>query len=1039
MYSSSSIVNIEDVDRLLRRVYDNKSINMLDITQMLCPQLIPEINEFIRNKIISDIKTSKKEKYAYEMLELYCNKNENLLDPDSASYPDKGDIQSSDIFDGLSVDSSNLFNPMSLASIDSNDMFDRKSLSLNPNATCNTAEVFNISQGIQSKINPHHKSIESNEILTELASINVPLVARSTSWNVENKINNDTAYSDHFHGNSLDIVDRMLSNIDSSFPPQLIYENSIENKELPDITLIQNEDSFCVSDESYSKIIRKSKVEPSSISSHDSNIVVDYINNESGIVEATSMSSPDTSLLKTHCEVRTIQQTAEPLNQQYATEQKTISVAHPSSSNATSNISTDVANIVNSSLSIFDESKSDLHSPDSGGSLKSSTITSISGIIHESNVQPSSFYLTDNSNESCTSGGQIVNIYSLDLGTSTELNAPVISDSKQCSPAIQTVMGTSTSQVLPNENNSSTVTGYLNNDKYVVPKYATDVKIGSFLLLDKQTENTYAQEKEETLERMSLDMIYAPSINVSSIDSRLIKEQHCSMGINKTSDINKTTQVETLPPSHQSTRSNVPESVFISDQKLIYDVTSLHASSLDGNEIRRESAETTFDKYVKIDYSPNANDSLSSSSRSNDETSFILMSTQTVNQRCEQMLQLALMRFFEDYLCITSFRVLKHAVASTFPLPVFKDIISFDESAFIRFLVKTFTQNDILWLLYSTFRNDLEYNILSHKFYFVYMSVQLTAFNILLVKRPDIRKDCISRRLKTFKQRVHMKFYSNTTKELHQLEQNIKAFLKLETDKRRRQKLVDELLAIKISHIDSNFNTQLSIDHNNEQIGDINKYMEESSSPVLFKILFLGRRCIDYSTTKNFEAADDCIREAYMYTDLVIGCQEVVDLIYRHILFLLRKFEEKPSPCGLDKVVLACQHAMNALENDYDEYWLKIILMRIPYVYDGAAKRNIMKMIEQFRPSRHCIEKAEQVLNHPVLQNLDLRRGMFKSFIRSKLLFEKSILEGDRVYLEESLCDIQYAHKICEREGYAEGGVVKQFLAHVTWCIGSFS
>ncbi|KAK3088204.1 hypothetical protein FSP39_016098 [Pinctada imbricata] len=296
--------------------------------------------------------------------------------------------------------------------------------------------------------------------------------------------------------------------------------------------------------------------------------------------------------------------------------------------------------------------------------------------------------------------------------------------------------------------------------------------------------------------------------------------------------------------------------------------------------------------------------------------------------------------------------------------------------------------------------------------------------------RVSIESKRMSRYFKDIKQQIHKLSFGNS-ENIHEALQNLGMSIKQEiegaTDQNTKKDLCDQYVALKAAQTDYLCNTSASINPNNEHFLEIEMYASSCTHPALALILVRGRQGDALSTTRDFIEGGHFMRSAYVEADFAEPCVEIIDMMYKNMVFKLAEFEANPTKEAQDAVLMVANQALDKLQDkdeDMLEFWKKIINVRKAYAYLGIGKHS--KIIPVYWPNESCIRKAEHILKEPLMKHLEVRRHFFKHVAKTRLYEVKSrnVKPYNReyafIYCKKAISHVAKAENKAKQGNYSE-------------------
>ncbi|XP_062610954.1 uncharacterized protein LOC134272799 [Saccostrea cucullata] len=236
---------------------------------------------------------------------------------------------------------------------------------------------------------------------------------------------------------------------------------------------------------------------------------------------------------------------------------------------------------------------------------------------------------------------------------------------------------------------------------------------------------------------------------------------------------------------------------------------------------------------------------------------------------------------------------------------------------------------------------------------------------------------------------------------------------------RNLQEVCDKYVVLLALTVDSQANKTNSIDPDHQLFKDMEAIISMTSCPDLSRCMLYGRRAVVLSFANRKEEGDDLVKEGLICADRVSNCLEVVDMLYKIVLFLRAWFEHYRQAM-LDCIYEHTRKALQILENEPEDvqvFWTRRFMFRLLSCFLGLGMR--CRFIEHFNCPSYILLEAERLLDKYDSIDSEYRLQMYFSIAKSRLWH----LKGDN---DTALKHLVKAKKIAEKGKYSELRTIRE-------------
>eukprot|EP00105_Crassostrea_gigas_P042988 XP_019927136.1 PREDICTED: uncharacterized protein LOC105338632 [Crassostrea gigas] len=229
--------------------------------------------------------------------------------------------------------------------------------------------------------------------------------------------------------------------------------------------------------------------------------------------------------------------------------------------------------------------------------------------------------------------------------------------------------------------------------------------------------------------------------------------------------------------------------------------------------------------------------------------------------------------------------------------------------------------------------------------------------------------------------------------------------------------LCDKYIASLTLTMDSMANKTNAIDPNDQLFLDMESILIMTSCPDLSRCMLYGRRAVVLSFANRKSEGDEMIKEALVCANRVSGCMEIVDTLYKVILYLRAWYEFFPQIIT-DAIYDHFTKAIHILKNEPDDirlFWTRRFTFRLLFCYLGLGMR--CRFIKRYRCSCAVMKEAERLIQIYDSPDAERRVQMYFAIAKSRLCH----LKGD---IDQALEHIQLAKSIAENGKCCELNII---------------
>lgn len=237
--------------------------------------------------------------------------------------------------------------------------------------------------------------------------------------------------------------------------------------------------------------------------------------------------------------------------------------------------------------------------------------------------------------------------------------------------------------------------------------------------------------------------------------------------------------------------------------------------------------------------------------------------------------------------------------------------------------------------------------------------------------------------------------------------------------KRDLTELCDKYIASLTLTMDSMANKTNAIDPNDQLFLDMESILTMTSCADLSRCMLYGRRAVVLSFANRKSEGDEMIKEALVCANRVSGCMEIVDTLYKVILYLRAWYEFFPQIIT-DAIYDHFTKAIHILKNESDDirlFWTRRFTFRLLFCYLGLGMRCFF--IKHYKCSCEVTKEAERLIQIYDSPDAELRVQMYFAIAKSRLCH----LKGD---IDKALEHIQLAKDIAKNGECCELNIISE-------------
>lgn len=208
--------------------------------------------------------------------------------------------------------------------------------------------------------------------------------------------------------------------------------------------------------------------------------------------------------------------------------------------------------------------------------------------------------------------------------------------------------------------------------------------------------------------------------------------------------------------------------------------------------------------------------------------------------------------------------------------------------------------------------------------------------------------------------------------------------------------------------MDSIANKTNAIDPKDQLFQDMESILTMTSCPDLSRCMLYGRRAVVLSFAGQKSEGDEMVKEALVCANRVFGCLEMVDTLYKIILYLRAWYKFFPQIIT-NEIYIHFTQAILILKNEPDDirlFWTRRFIFRLLFCYLGLGMR--CRFIERYNCSDAVLKEAERLIQKYDSPVAELRVQMYFAIAKSRLCH----LKGD---IDTALDHIQLAKSIAKK------------------------
>lgn len=330
-----------------------------------------------------------------------------------------------------------------------------------------------------------------------------------------------------------------------------------------------------------------------------------------------------------------------------------------------------------------------------------------------------------------------------------------------------------------------------------------------------------------------------------------------------------------------------------------------------------------------------------------------------------------------------------------------------------RYLINELADNCTLDELIQTFLVTY-FKELARKLFVCKMQCQNRAVVTRVYRSNTSNRAKIGKYFKDMKQMVQENAFQNPCAHIKQISDRKKQLIRKTKVDKDKMRLCDEYVVLKAVEMDARTNTTSKVSKDHPGYLEIEKYVTSTSNTALTRVILYSRQAIAYSTTNQFEEAENMIKNAKISADVSGSCAEVTDMLYKSVVIKLSILEKDPNNEELlESILHDCYRGLWTLEEEAEDvrsFWTKAFLLRMAFAHLGIGKS--CRMIITFVPKKRYLFEAERLLQYEILRNLESRRQMLISVAKARLNEFKQNIDLASEYLSEAI-------RLCIEGNYA--------------------
>lgn len=146
------------------------------------------------------------------------------------------------------------------------------------------------------------------------------------------------------------------------------------------------------------------------------------------------------------------------------------------------------------------------------------------------------------------------------------------------------------------------------------------------------------------------------------------------------------------------------------------------------------------------------------------------------------------------------------------------------------------------------------------------------------------------------------------------------------------------------------------------------------------------------------------LTEAYICADLSKSCLEVVDMMYKGVVFKLTHFERNTTKELQEEIIFDAHRALTLLSQEHEgdqKFWKVLLFLRMAYALLGIGRH--CRIIKNYHPSNNNLTQANGFLAMIDFKNLDHRKEMFYQFAKARYCQYTRRMSWCRDYLTKAM------------------------------------
>lgn len=312
---------------------------------------------------------------------------------------------------------------------------------------------------------------------------------------------------------------------------------------------------------------------------------------------------------------------------------------------------------------------------------------------------------------------------------------------------------------------------------------------------------------------------------------------------------------------------------------------------------------------------------------------------------------------------------------------------------------KNYTLNEIMKLLFLNGRH-----VLVKKLFWYYYELGRGVRTIDVPKINVCNRGNVTAYFIQVKNFVHARVFKTPYEHVKQLGNMVKLKIDITKDPRQQQLLCDKFIALKAIEYDAGSNVSALPNEQDKTFKDMEEILDKTSFPSLSRVLLYGRKADAMSTLRMFADGEKMLTEAYVCADLSHSCLEIVDMIYKGVVFKLSHFEQNTTEELQEEIMFDAHRALNLLSQEHEDdqkFWKILLLIRMVFALLGIGKQ--CRIIRNYFPSRTQLKQAEHILTTINFKQIDHRKQMFYLTAKARILEFNNQMEWCIYYLQRAM------------------------------------